>query len=116
MIIDARFQPQRVNADLDYKVDFAPLSNFDQNKCPGWAELLCDWLETNETIISATVTPLVFDPNITIHDIQVVDNGKSVRFFVVGVQPKENYIIVIEITTSNVPPRKDTRRIAVTII
>ena len=89
---------------LDYRADFAPLTNGE----PG-AET--DWLEAGETITGAVVTVPAGLTQVGAESI--VDNATGVLFFVSGGTAGGEYDIPIEVTTSGARVEVKTVRIKV---
>ena len=89
------------DAVLDYKVDFAPLTN-------GRLCAESDWLQTGETITDHTVTA---DAGITVDSSSITDSGTSVTVWLsggtLGVDTTTVYDLVVHVTTSG--SRQDDR-------
>lgn len=87
------------NAVLDYKTDWAPLTNARTGAAS-------DWLASGETITGKTVTA---DSGITVDSSSITDTGTSVTVWISGGTAGSEYDIGVRVTTSATPARVDER-------
>lgn len=93
-------------AKLDYKFDWAPLTN----GSPGGVS---DWLEPGETISSFTITP---DSGITVDLSVLADSDTSVVVWLSGGDVNNIYKVICHIVTSSSIPREDDRTLYVKMV
>ncbi len=91
------------DARLDYRFDWAPLTN-------GRQHAKSDWLEADETITTASVTA---DAGLTADDVSY-DDGKTVVAWLTGGVVGRSYNVRCHITTSK--GRSDDRSVAVFVV
>jgi len=93
--------PKDPDATLDYKFDWAGLTN-------GQTGATSDWLDTvnSEIITAITVTA---PAGITVDSSAITDSGTSVTVWLSGGTHGQIYDIACKITTNNSTPRIDER-------
>ena len=89
---------------LDYKFDFAPLTNSQTGANS-------DWLESGETISTATVT---VDSGLTKDSDSITDTNTSVTVWLSGGTAGEKYKVLCEIVTSAGRTKQKTMMIKMT--
>jgi hypothetical protein len=91
------------DAVLDYKFDWAPLTN-------GVSGAASDWLQSGETISDHTITATT---GITVDSSSITDSNTSVTVWLSGGTAGTDYSIVCHITTS--AEREDDRTIFIRV-
>ena len=91
------FPAKHPTSELDYIVDFAPKTNNNG---------VSNWLSEGESIVSSTVTS---HEDLTLSEPEIINNGRSVRFWVSGGIVDLEYKITCQIITNKSPPRKKTQ-------
>ena len=92
------------DAVLDYKTDWAPLTN-------GRIGAVSDWLASGETISSTTITE---ETGITVDSDSITDSGTSVTVWLSGGTAGAEYDIGVRIVTSD--SRTDERTFRVKVV
>ena len=100
MTIDTSFTKDP-DAVLDYKFDWAPLTN-------GASGGASDWLASGETISTKTVTP---SDGITVDGSEITDTDTSVTLWLSGGTAGQDYTVACKIVTSD--SRTDERTITI---